>query len=278
MLSVFLVSAGLQYSGVAVVLGCRSHRVVGGRETLLIVAIMLVAGVLRAFMNNSAATAVLLPAVVSLARQAGLSPSRLLMPLAFGAILGGTTTLVGTPPNLLASEELTDQGLRPFGLFEFAPFGLALLAAGVIFMVTVGRKLLPDQSGGMAEKERANLAEVYQLEESLFSITIPEDSPLVGTTLAESRLGSVLGLQVVSIVRDGDERLAPEGGYTMNAGDRLVVQGRRSDLQDRLEVQDLEVAELGSTTMQSAATSVSGIVFRLKEDLSLIHISEPTRL
>jgi di/tricarboxylate transporter len=266
MLSVFLVSAGLQYTGVAEVLGSRIHRVVGGREILLIVAIMLVAGILSAFMNNIAATAVLLPAVVSLARQAGLSPSRLLMPLAFGAILGGTTTLVGTPPNLLASEVLTDQGLRPFGLFEFAPFGLALLAVGVIFMVTVGRKLLPDQSGGMAEMERANLAEVYQLEESLFSITIPEDSTLVGTTLAESRLGSVLGLQVVSVIRDGDEKLAPGGGYTMSAGDRLVVQGRRSDLQDRLELQDLEVAELGSTTMQSAATSVSGIVVRLTED------------
>jgi di/tricarboxylate transporter len=173
---------------------------------------------------------------------------------------------VGTPPNLLASEVLTDQSLRPFGLFEFAPFGLALLAAGVIFMVTFGRKLLPDRSGGMAEMERANLAEVYRLEDSLFSITIPEGSTLVGTTLAESRFGSVLGLQVVSVIREGEENLAPGGDYTMNAGDRLVVQGRRSDLQDRLELQDLEVAELGSTTMQSAATSVSGIVFRLTED------------
>jgi len=265
MLSVFLVSAGLQYTGVADVLGGSIHRVVGGREILLIVAIMLVAGVLSAFMNNIAATAVLLPAVVSLARQAALPPSRLLMPLAFGAILGGTTTLVGTPPNLLASEVLTDQGLRPFGLFEFAPFGLALLAAGMLFMITIGRKLLPDRSGGMAEMERANLAEVYRLEESLFSITIPSDSTLVGKTLAESRLGSVLGLQVVSVIRNGDEALAPGGDSMLKAGDRLVVQGRRSDLHERLELQGLEVAELGSTSMQSAATSVSAIVIRLKD-------------
>ena len=266
MLSVFLVSAGLQYTGVADVLGGSIHRIVGSRERLLIVAIMLVAGVLSAFMNNIAATAVLLPAVVSLARQAGLPPSRLLMPLAFGAILGGTTTLVGTPPNLLASEVLTDQGLRPFGLFEFAPYGLVLLAVGVIFMVTIGRKLLPDRSTGMAEMEKANLAEVYRLEESLFSITIPADSTLVGKTLAESRLGSVLGLQVVSVIRDGEETLAPGGDSRLNAGDQLVVQGRRRDLLDHLELQDLEVAELGSTTMQSAATSVSGIVFRLTDN------------
>ena len=266
MLSVFLVSAGLQYTGVAEVLGTRIHRVVGGREILLIVAIMLVAGVLSAFMNNIAATAVLLPAVVSLARQAGLPPSRLLMPLAFGAILGGTTTLVGTPPNLLASEVLTDQGLRPFGLFEFAPFGLALLAAGVIFMITIGRKLLPDRSGGMTEMEKANLSEVYRLEESLFSITIPADSTLVGKSLAESQMGSVLGLQVVSVFRNGEETLAPGSDSTLKAGDRLVVQGRRRDLQERLELQGLEVAELGSTTMQAAATSVSGIVIRLTAD------------
>ena len=163
------------------------------------------------------------------------------MPLAFGAILGGTTTLVGTPPNLLAAEVLSDQGLRPFGLFEFAPFGLALLASGVLFMVTVGRKLLPDRSGGMAEMEKANLAEVYRLEESLFSITIPPDSRLAGKTLAESRLGTVLGLQVVSIVRNGDETLAPEGGFTMHAGDRLVARAEEVVLAGRSGVYDVVV-------------------------------------
>ena len=266
MLSVFLVSAGLQYTGVADVLGRSIHRVVGGNETLLIIAIMAVAGVLSAFMNNIAAAAVLLPAVVSLARQAGLSPSRLLMPLAFGAILGGTTTLVGTPPNLLASEVLTNQGLKPFGLFEYAPFGLALLAVGMIFMITLGRKLLPDRSTGMAEMERANLAEVYRLEDSLFSLTIPAGSDLSGQTLADSQLGSVLGVQVVSVFREGDETVAPEGEYRLEAGDHLVVQGKRSDLQDRLALQDLQVAELGAASAAASATSVTGIVIRLAED------------
>jgi di/tricarboxylate transporter len=265
MLSVFLVSAGLQYTGVADVLGRRIHWVVGGNEILLMVAIMLVAGVLSAFMNNIAATAVLLPAVVSLARQAGLSPSRLLMPLAFGAILGGTTTLVGTPPNLLASEVLTDKGLRAFGLFEFAPFGLALLGVGVLFMITIGRLLLPNRSGGMAEMERANLAEVYQVEDSLFSLTVPEGSTLAGTTLADSKLGSVLGVQVVSVRRNGDEVLAPEGDYQLKAGDHLVVQGRRGDLHDRLALKELEVVELGSVSSAASVTSVSGIVVRLNE-------------
>ena len=266
MMSVFLLSAGLQYTGVADALGSRIYKVVGAREVPLIIAIMIVAGVLSAFMNNIAAAAVLLPAVVSLARKAGVPPSRLLMPLAFGAILGGTTTLVGTPPNLLASEVLTDQGLRPFGLFEFAPFGAALLAVGILFMITIGRKLLPDRSGGMAEMERANLAEVYRLEESLFSITIPEVSKLVDTTLAESQLGSLLGVQVVSIVRDGEEVLAPEGGFRLKAGDRLVVQGRRSDLRDSLELREIEAADLGSASMVSAAESVTGIVVRLAAD------------
>jgi di/tricarboxylate transporter len=264
MLSVFLVSAGLQYTGVAEAMGSRIHRVVGGREVPLVVAIMLVAGVLSAFMNNIAATAVLMPAVVSLARQAGLAPSRLLMPLAFGAILGGTTTLVGTPPNLLTSQVLTEKGLRPFGLFEFAPYGLALLAVGVLFMITLGRRLLPAGTG-MAETERASLAEVYQLEERLFAMTVPVGSALAGRSLAESRLRTVLGVQVVSIIRGGEENLDPSGDDVLREGDRLVVQGRQGDIEGRLELRDFELGELGSVSMAAGASSVSAIVVRLGE-------------
>ncbi len=122
----------------------------------------------------------------------------------------------------------------------------------------------------MAEMERANLAEVYRLEESLFSINIPAGSKLADKTLAESRLGSLLGIQVVSVFRDGEEILAPEGGFRVHAGDRLVVQGRRREFQDRMELRDIEVAELGSTSMVSAANSVSGIVIRLAADSEFV--------
>ena len=266
MLSVFFVSAGLQYTGVAGAIGGRIHRVVGSREVPLIVAIMLVSGGLSAFMNNIAAAAVLMPAVVSLARQAGVSPSRLLMPLAFGSILGGTTTLVGTPPNLLVGEVLSERGLEPFGLFDFAPFGLALLGAGVLFMVTIGRRLLPKGGAGMAETAREDLTRVYALEERLFGIRIPEGSPLAGCSLSDSRFNTVLGVQVVSIHRDGSEQLAPEGSEILRPGDLLVVEGLRSDLEGRLGLQDAEVEGLGSVNLEAACDHVCGAVIRLRKD------------
>ena len=193
MLAVFIVGAALLETGVADIIGGRIHAIVGSSETRLIVVLMVTCGVLSAFMNNIAATAVLMPAVATIARRAGLSPSRLFMPLAFGAILGGTTTLVGTPPNILAAQMLSERGLEPFTLFDFTPVGLMILALGVVFMLTVGRKLLParDQQA-LAPVEARDLSQVYQLEERLFSIRLPDETPLDGMTLAQTRLGNDL--------------------------------------------------------------------------------------
>ena len=141
--SVFVVGAALLETGVADSIGGRIHKIVGDSEVRLIVTLMLVAGIMSAFMNNIAATAVLMPAVAAIGPKAGIAPSRLFMPLAFGAILGGTTTLVGTPPNILAGELLDQQGLEPFSLFAFTPIGIPILLLGVVYMITIGRKLLP---------------------------------------------------------------------------------------------------------------------------------------
>ena len=146
MLAMFIVSGALFHTGLGDLMGSRIHAVVGSHEASLVVTLMLVAGLLSAFMPNIAATAVLLPAVASIARRSGFPPSRLFMPLSFGAILGGTTTLVGTPPNILVAVMLRERGLEPFGLFDFTPLGLILLIVGILFMATVGRRLLP-QSG-----------------------------------------------------------------------------------------------------------------------------------
>ena len=150
LLSVFFISAALLHTGVADAAGSAIHKIVGPSEKLMVVCLMLVAGVLSAFMNNVAATAVLMPAVASLAKHARIAPSRLFMPLAFGAILGGTTTLVGTPPNLLTAQVMGEHGVAPFELFDFTVFGVVLLAVGVVYMLTIGRWLLPHRDPGAA--------------------------------------------------------------------------------------------------------------------------------
>lgn len=260
MLSIFMVSAALLNTGLADQVGSRVHQWVGSREVPLIITIMLVAGVLSAFMNNIAATAVLMPAVAGICQRSGLSPSRLFMPLAYGAILGGTTTLVGTPPNILASEMLRDRGLEPFGLFDFTPVGVMILGVGTVFMVTFGRKLLPKRDmGSSLSTASRDLTQLYQVQDQLFSILIPKGSPLDGVTLGESRLGTALGVQVVSLLRQGKKRLAPEASTLLKAGDDLLVLGEYESLQELMRVQGVEVDKFTGEALPRPIRGVGGI-------------------
>ena len=263
MLSVFIVGAALLETGVADLIGGQIHKIVGSSETRLIVTLMLVAGVLSAFMNNIAATAVLMPAVATLGPRAGLAPGRLFMPLAFGAILGGTTTLVGTPPNILAAQVLAERGLEPFELFDFTPLGAAILAVGVVYMLTLGRKLLPERQHGPAMRQTNDLTQVYRLHERLFSIRIPEGSPLHDRSLAETRLGNTLGVKVVAILHAGRKQLAPKGSTLLRSGDVLFVDGKAADVEELLRLQGVEVKTVETDQLPAPARGVGGIRMRV---------------
>jgi len=259
MLGVFILGAALLQTGVADSVGSRVHAWVGSRELSLIVVIMLVAGVLSSFMNNIAAVAVLMPAVASIARRAKLSPSRLFMPLSFGAILGGTMTLVGTPPNILVGALLAEYGLEPFGLFDFTPVGAVLLLCGVVYMVTLGRRFLPVRETGPKISESRDLAEVYQVSGGLFSIRIPEHSGLDGLTLSEAQLGETLGIQVLAITRQGEKQLAPEKNAILRSGDVLLAEGQLSDLRELLRVQSVRLRKAEPDRLPPTVGDVCGI-------------------
>jgi di/tricarboxylate transporter len=234
----FVISAALARTGVAGMLGRQLMRVAGTREMPLVVSIMLTAGILSSVMNNIGVAAMLLPVVMDIARRTGHPPSRLLMPLALGSLMGGLTTLVGTPPNLLASEALNEHGLAPFGLLDFTPPGALILLAGVAFVALIGVRLLPsrDPRGEAGGKGGADLAKAFDLQERIFTVRLPSRSPLAGKMLAESRFGSALGLHVMAILREGEMSLAPSPETVLLANDRLVVQGRPDlllELRDR---------------------------------------------
>ena len=265
MLSIFIVSASLLHTGIADMVGTRIHAWVGSHEVRLIVTIMLVSGVLSAFMNNIAAAAVLMPTVASLARRAGLSPSRLLMPLSFGAILGGTTTLVGTPPNILVGALMEARGMK-FELFDFAPTGITLLVLGILFMATIGRKLLPSREMSPSPSATTDLADVYHLDERIFSIRIPSDSGLDGTTLEEARLGTALGVQVVAVLRNGRKELAPRPTTVLHSGDILLVEGQLSDLQQILKVQGTEIKKARISQLPRPTRGFSAIRVQVGDD------------
>jgi di/tricarboxylate transporter len=270
MFSIFFISGALLQTGVADAVGGRLHALAGGREVPLIALVMTVTGVLSAFMFNVAAAAVMLPVIASLARRSGVAPSRLFMPLAFGAILGGTTTLIGTPPNILAAEALAEHGHEPFGLFDFTPIGLALLVAGVVFMLTLGRRLLPRRAADMQARASTLLSRAYRLEERLTSIAIPAGSGLDGRSLRDARLGTTLDVKVVAVERGGRRHLAPPPDFALRGGDHLLVEGRFDDLSELLRVQGIAVAEMEPGRLSAVSARIRGVVLRPTEGSGIV--------
>ncbi len=200
--AVYIVSGGLFKTGVADILGRRIIRLAGPSEPRLIGIIMLACGVMSAFMNNIGATAVLLPAVVGISRQARVPLSRLLIPLSFSSLLGGNMTMIGTPPNVLATSILAERGIPSFGFFDFTPMGLIVFGTGILYMVSIGRRLLP-------VRESLDVQEATsRLREYISEVRVSPDSPLVGKTLAESNLGSEYDLTVLAVIHD-DRVIAP---------------------------------------------------------------------
>ncbi len=232
--AVFILSGGLTRTGIANILGRFLLKVVGNRTSRLVIVIMVIAGVLSAFMNNVAVAALMLPVVMDVARKTRHSPSLLLMPLAYGTLLGGLTTMIGTPPNILVSEALRANELEPFKLFDFSPIGLLVMVAGTLFVTFVGTRLLPQNNSvvSLEGRENKDLLTRYRLKERLFRIKVPEHSALIGKTLADSHLGSRLGLNVVGIYRGRITDLAPDITKTIMAGDELIVEGRLDRIQE----------------------------------------------
>ena len=224
--AVFILSGGLTRTGVANMIGRLVLRLSGRSEALLVVVIMTCAGAMSAIMNNVAVAALMMPVVMDIARTTGIAASRLLLPLAYGSLLGGLTTQIGTPPNILVSEALRNQGLTPFTLFDFTPVGLVVFGAGVAFTAVIGRHLLPARSlqHDPGDENARPLHEQYHLEERLLRLVLPRQSILVGKSIAESRLGTILGVNVVGISRRGRVMAAPSPSEMLAVGDGLIVE------------------------------------------------------
>ncbi|MDE0244109.1 MAG: SLC13 family permease [Gammaproteobacteria bacterium] len=231
--AMFIISEGLLRTGVGDLIGRYVMRLAGRNEAALVAVIMLASGGLSAFMNNIGVAVLMLPVVMGLARRARVPPSRMLMPLAFGCLLGGLTTQIGTPPNLLVSAALAEQGDFRFQLFDFLPVGGAALVGGVLFFVLFGRRLLPTREAGEFTRTRSqrNLRALYGLREFMFTVSLSGASRLAGRTLAESRIAA-LGLIVIAIERGRRIIRLPARQTMLKAGDRLLVQGKREYIEE----------------------------------------------
>ncbi|MFP6829572.1 MAG: SLC13 family permease [Gammaproteobacteria bacterium] len=226
--AMFILSDGLTRTGIADVIGRTVLRLAGRKESRMILVIMLTAGILSAFMNNIGVAALMLPVVIDIARRTRIPASRLLMPLAYGSLLGGLTTMIGTPPNLLISGSLEAAGYEPFGLFDFTPIGGFVLILGTLFIALFGRHLLPRKKPEeeLQRRSQRNLRTQYGLQSRAFEMRVPADSILVGKTLRQSRIGVATGLIVLALDRNDTTELMPSRQTVLQGDDKLLIQGR----------------------------------------------------
>jgi di/tricarboxylate transporter len=232
---VLVLSQGLQNSGAVDALA-RAVLPTKSGPTLAVAALTALAAVLSGFMNNVGALALLMPVAIQAARRLELPPGKLLMPLAFGSILGGTTTLIGTPPNLIVSGFRAESGLRSFAMFDFAPVGVAVAAVGVVFVALLGWRLVPARkAAGM---------EGFETDAYLTEARVPEGSKAAGMTLRqiESALDES-GAQVVGLVRNEVRVTAPSPGRVVRPGDILAIEADAEALSSALSSLGLALEE-----------------------------------
>ncbi len=236
--AMFVLSAGLQRTDVPGLVGNSIVRLANKSETRIIFLLMLTTSILSAFILNTAVVAVFIPIVLRIAKTMDIPPSRLLMPTSFGAILGGTLTLIGTSTNLLISSIAVQAGLPAFKFFDFAPFGLITLVAGVLYMLFIGRRLLPKRP------VESDLLGKYAVREYLSEIVVPPDSPLVGENLGDLDLARRYDITILDILRDGRTILLPGRSRHIRANDVILVRGSLEQLLAIEKSDGLEIAPL----------------------------------
>lgn len=230
----FILVGGLVKTGIVDLIGRRLYKIAGDNELLLTALIMAVAAIAASVLKNTTTTAMFLPVVLGLAAKAKIPPSKLLMPLAFGAILGGSCTLIGTSTNLAVSGAIQRYGQQPFSMFELTPVGIIMVAAGMLYMLFIGRKLLPTSGG------EDSLADRYSIREYVSELLVLPGSRFVGKTIGNSNISADLELNVLGVIR-GDERLPGRSYVRIEENDLLIVEGKVSDILRVKEEDGLEI-------------------------------------
>lgn len=279
--ALFVVGGGIMHTGLAGLIGRRILNIAGNSEVRLIVVIMVAVAMLSGFMSDTGTVAVLLPAIVMLARSANISPSKLLIPLSFGSLLGGATTLIGTPPNLIVSDLLRQENLAPFGFFDYTPIGLLLMMGGILFMVFIGRHLLPDNSP-KKDLQRVEtpdeLKELYALPESLFRLRVRRGSKMIGKTIATTNLRSEFQINLLRIerpnvprpvVKFGQQKLiwqaegvtviTPTSETVVGVDDILIVQGEGNNVGHAAALWNLGIQPAEAEDAQGLVTNEVGL-------------------
>ena len=277
MIGLFVVGGAIFQTGLAKMISSRILKLAGKNELVLFLLVMLVTGGIGAFVSNTGTVALMLPIVVSLAYNAGMSPSRLLMPLAFASSMGGMMTLIGTPPNLIIQDTLTNAGYEPLSFFSFLPVGLICLGTGIIVLLPLSKIFLSKKAkrhdNAASGKTLSQLVSEYSLSDNLFRLRIREKSPAEGKTVVDLDLRRKYLVNVLEIRRKetpqqrflktvNQELASPK--TLMYAGDVLYVRGEAESINRlsrdfNMEILDDHTSEIASSRGKTLAFYDIGI-------------------
>ncbi len=231
--AMFVLSAGLMKTGAVTCISQRLSRLGGSSEMRSFILLMVTVAIISAFINNAAAVAVFIPITIKICRQHRISPTKMLLPLSFASILGGTCTLIGTSANILASSIAREHGLAAFGMFELSRLGIIFFGVGLVFLIFVARPLLPERV------KNEDLAEKYALGGYITRVVVDERSSLIGSTPAESRLAAQY--DVTELMRGDELVVAGLRDIRILEGDVLLVRGSIDSIMEMTSIEGLSI-------------------------------------
>lgn len=235
LMGLLIMTAALMRTGVVEVVGRTLLKYTANHPGSLLPATMIAVAIMSVFINNTAAAAFFLPVILGISQRAKFSPSRLLMPMAFAAILSSSVTLVATSTNVVVSGLITQFGLEPIGMFELTPVGLPVLIVGLLYMMFIGKRLIPERT------TQQDITEGFDLRPYLAELRILPDSNLAGSTLAQSNIGRNYDLTVLAIIHEGKRKLNPPSNTLLHEGDSLLVEGASESILKIKDVKGIDI-------------------------------------
>lgn len=244
----FVLSAALERTGVIEALGAWFEKLAGGSPTKMLVVMMALVAALSGFVNNTPVVVVFMPIVLGICRRKEYTASKYLIPLSYAAIVGGTVTIIGTSTNLIATGIAQKKGIAEFSMFSITPLGLVFVATAFVYMLTIGRKLLPN---------RVTLATLLDNENSREFIThayVRRDSELAGVAFPETKLAKMKKARVLEVLRDGRRLHRPLNEIVFEAGDEIVFKGVLEGVMDVSQTEGIDVRGDESSGLEGIRT------------------------
>ena len=267
-LAMFVLSEGIRQSGLINMIGAWIAETFGDSPFKQLLAVLGLSGGTAGFINNTPVVAIMIPMVSAISKKTGISPSKLLMPVSFMAMLGGMLTLIGTSTNILASDVSARLIGRPFSMFEFTQLGLIVLLTGGVYLATVGRYLLPERV--QIDDE---LIEGFEMTEYLTEVVVRDDSPLIGKTVTQSLDELDVDADIVQLVRDDRAFTEPLGPKQIREGDVLVLRTDRASLMALVDAEGLDLAPDAEVSEDQLTTEDEAIEAETEQNLVEVIIS-----